>query len=154
AVACAGYFTRNVAISTDSKKLMSSSLPWRQQEAAIDLAFPQRINRIVAVVDATTPEGAEEAAGALVDALSPRTDGIQAVERIDGRESSDRNGILFPSRDEVRRNTADLISAQPFLGTLAADPTLRGVLRTLSQSLEGVRLGRAKLDDMRPALAA
>ena len=52
------------------------------------------------------------------------------------------------------RNTADLISAQPFLGTLAADPTLRGVFRTLSQSLEGVRLGKAKLDDLRPALAA
>src|SRR5262249_58068767 len=101
AVACAGYFTRNVAISTDSKKLMSSSLPWRQQEAAIDLAFPQRINRIVAVVDATTPEGAEEAAGALVDALSPRTDVIQTVERIDGSEFFERNGILFLSLDEV-----------------------------------------------------
>src|SRR5262249_25544105 len=56
--------------------------------------------------------------------------------------------------DEVQRDTADLISAQPFLGTLAADPTLRGILRTLSQSLEGVRLGKAKLNDLEPALAA
>jgi hypothetical protein len=154
AAACAGYFTRHVAISTDSKKLMSDSLPWRQQEAAIDLAFPQRINRIVAVLDAATPEAADEAAGALVKALSPRTDVIRTVERIDGDEFFERNGILFLSLDEVRRDTADLISAQPFLGTLAADPTLRGVLRTLSQSLEGVRLKRAKLDDLRPALAA
>ena len=38
--------------------------------------------------------------------------------------------------------------------TLAADPTLRGVFRTLSQSLEGVRLGKAKLEDLKPALAA
>jgi hopanoid biosynthesis associated RND transporter like protein HpnN len=154
AAVCAGYFTRHVAISTDSKKLMSDSLPWRQQEAAIDLAFPQRINRIVAVVDAATPEAADEAAGALTKALTPRKDVIQTVERIDGDEFFERNGILFLSLDEVRRDTADLISAQPFLGTLAADPTLRGVLRTLSQSLEGVRLGRAKLDDLRPALAA
>jgi hopanoid biosynthesis associated RND transporter like protein HpnN len=56
--------------------------------------------------------------------------------------------------DEVQHSTADLISAQPFLGTLAADPTLRGVFRALSQSLEGVRLGKAKLEDLKPALAA
>jgi uncharacterized protein len=148
-----GYFAHNVAISTDSKKLMSSSLPWRQQEAAIDRAFPQRINRILAVIDAATPEAADEAAEALVHALAPRTDLLQAVERVDG-EFFARNGILFLGLDEVRRDTADLISAQPFLGTLAADPTLRGVARTLSQSLEGVRLKRAKLEDMRPALAS
>jgi hypothetical protein len=150
---CAGYFVQHVAISTDSKKLMSTSLPWRQQEFAIDAAFPQRINRIVAVIDATTPEAADAAADALVKALAPRTDVIQTVERFDG-EFFEKNGILFLSLDEVRQNTADLISAQPFLGTLAADPTLRGVVRTLSQSLEGVRLGRAKVDDMRPALAS
>ncbi len=149
----ASYFAQHVAISTDSKKLMSTSLPWRQQEFAIDAAFPQRINRIVAVIDATTPEAADEAADALVKELAPRSDVIQTVERIDN-EFFARNGVLFLGLDEVRRDTADLISAQPFLGTLAADPTLRGVLRTLSQSLEGVRLGRAKLDDMRPALAS
>jgi len=54
----------------------------------------------------------------------------------------------------VRRNTAELISAQPFLGTLAADPTLRGVPRTLSQSIEGVRLGKSNFEDLTPALAA
>src|SRR5262249_42864636 len=64
------------------------------------------------------------------------------------------DGILLLSLDEVQHSTADLISAQPFLGTLAVDPTLRGVFRTLSQSLEGVRLGKAKLEDLKPAFAA
>jgi hopanoid biosynthesis associated RND transporter like protein HpnN len=150
----AGYFTRHFAITTDSKKLMSSSLPWRQQQVMLDRAFPQRINIIVAVIDATTPEGADNAADALVKELSPRTDVIRAVTRVDGGDFFERNGILYRSLDEVRKDTADMISAEPFLGTLAADPTLRGVLRTLSQALEGVRLGRAKLEDLRPAFAA
>src|SRR5262249_15592683 len=137
----------------DSKKLMSDSLPWRQQEAMIDRAFPERINRILAVIDGATPEAADHAAEALVKELAPRSDVFHTVERADS-EFFERNGILFLSLDEVRPTTADLISAQPFLGTLAADPTLRGVLRTLSQSLEGVRLGRAKLDDLRPALTS
>jgi hopanoid biosynthesis associated RND transporter like protein HpnN len=148
------YFTRHFAITSDSNKLMSSSLPWRQQELMLDRAFPQRIDRIVAVIDATTPEAADNAADALVQELSWRSDVIRTISRADGGEFFERNGILFRSLDEVQRDTADLISAQPFLGTLAADPTLRGIFRALSQSLEGVRLGKAKLDDLRPALAA
>jgi uncharacterized protein len=148
------YFSRHFVITTDSNKLLSSSLPWRQQEMMLDAAFPQRIDRIVAVIDATTPEAADNAADALVHALASRSDLIRSVSRPDGGEFFERNGVLYLSLDEVRSATADLISAQPFLGTLAADPSLRGIFRTLSQSLEGVRLEKAKLEDLGPALVA
>ncbi len=154
ALLSAGYLTRHFAITTDSNKLLSSSLPWRQQEIRLDRAFPQRIDQIIAVIDATTPEAAEEAAAALVKDLAPRSDLFRTISRPDGGEFFAQNGILFRTVDEVRRDTSELITAQPFLGTLAADPTLRGVLRTLSQSIEGVRLGKAKLEDLRPALVA
>jgi uncharacterized protein len=154
AIASASYFARHVVVTTDMNQLMSSSLPWRQQEIKLDLAFPQRVDRILVVIVAVTPEAAADAADALVNELTPRSDVIQTISRIDGGEFFERNGILFRSLDEVRRDTSDLISAQPFLGTLAADPTLRGVFRALSQSLEGVRLGKATLDDLRPALTA
>src|ERR1700739_2445494 len=154
AIASAGYFTRHFAISTDSKQLLSSSLPWRQQEAMLNAQFPQRIDQLIAVIDAATPEAADDAADALVNELASRPDLIRKVSRPDSGEFFERNGILFLSVNEVRRATADLISAEPFLGTLAADPTLRGVFRTFSQSLEGVRLGKAKLDSLTPALDA
>ena len=67
AAVSASYFTRHFAITTDSKKLLSSSLPWRQQEMMLEHAFPQRIDQIIAVIDATTPEAADEAADALVN---------------------------------------------------------------------------------------
>ncbi|HWL73877.1 MAG TPA: hypothetical protein VNQ74_08400 [Burkholderiaceae bacterium] len=154
AIASASYFTAHFVITSDTNKLISSSLPWRQQEVMLDLAFPHRVDRIVTVIEATTPEAAASAADALVNELSPRLDVIRTISQVEGSEFFERNGILFRSLDEVRRDTSDLISAQPFLGTLAVDPTLRGVFRTLSQSLEGVRLGKAKLDDLSPALAA
>src|SRR6266446_6577745 len=154
AVVSATYFTRHFAIITDSKELLSSSLPWRQQERMLHDAFPQRIDQIIAVIDASTPEAADDAADALVNGLASRPDVIRSVSRPDGGEFFERDGILLLGLDEVQHSTADLISAQPFLGTLAADPTLRGVFRTLSQSLEGVRLGKAKLEDLEPAFAA
>ena len=70
------YLSRHIAIDTDSSKLLSSSLPWRQQENRLNELFPQQTDRIIAVVDATTAEGAEEAATALADALAPQSDAI------------------------------------------------------------------------------
>src|SRR5271165_44355 len=147
------YISRHIAINTDSSKLLSSSLPWRQLENKLNEDFPQRTDRIIAVIDATTPEAADEAAGALVDALAPQSDVIRTVSRPDG-EFFARNGILFETVDEVRRDMAQLIKAEPFLGTLAADPTLRGILGDVSQSLEGVRLKKTTLEDLTSAFAA
>src|SRR5260221_32976 len=79
---------------------------------------------------------------------------MRSGSRPDGGEFFERDGILLLGLDEVQHSTSDLMSAQPFLGTLAAEPTLRGVFRALSQSLEGVRLGKAKLEDLEPAFAA
>jgi uncharacterized protein len=154
AVLAGTYVARHIAINTDSGTLLSSSLPWRQQEIKLNDLFPQRTDLIVAVVDATTPEAADEAADALVNALAPQTNVIRAVNRPDGGEFFARNGILFLSVDDVRKNMDQLIKAEPFLGTLALDPSLRGILGAISQSLEGVRLKKTTLEDLKPALVA
>ena len=154
AVLAGGYVARHIAINTDSGKLLSSSLPWRQQEIRLNHLFPLRTDLIIAVIDATTPEGADEAADALVKALAPETNVIRAISRPDGGEFFARNGVLFLSVDDVRRNMDQLIKAEPFLGTLALDPTLRGILGAISQSLEGVRHNKTTLEDLRPALVA
>ena len=154
AVLAGGYVARHIAINTDSGTLLSSSLPWRQQEIKLNQLFPQRTDLIVAVIDATTPEAADEAADALVKALADRTDVIRNISRPDGGEFFARDGVLFLSVDDVRRNMDQLIKAEPFLGTLALDPTLRGILGAISQSLEGVRLKKTTLEDLKPALVA
>jgi uncharacterized protein len=153
AVLAGGYVARHIAINTDSGKLLSSSLPWRQQEIKLNALFPQRTDLIVAVIDATTPEAADEAADALAKALAPQANVIRAISRPDGGDFFARNGILFLSVDDVRRNMDELIKAEPFLGTLALDPTLRGILGAISQSLEGVRLKKTTFEDIEPAVS-
>ena len=56
----------------------------------------------------------------------------------------ERNGLLFLSTAEVTRATEQLIRAQPFLATLAADPTLRGLAHALSFIPAGVKAGRVE----------
>jgi uncharacterized protein len=154
AIVAGVYVSRHIAINTDSSKLLSSSLPWRQQEERLNQLFPQRTDLITAVIDATTPEAADEAADALAKALIDQKDVVRAVTRPDGGEFFARNGILFLGVDDVRRNMDELIKAEPFLGTLALDPTLRGILGAISQSLEGVRLKKTTLEDIEPAVSA
>src|SRR5262245_41704046 len=62
AVISGSYFAGHFVITSDTNKLISNSLPWRQLEVLLDLAFPHRVDRIAAVIDATTPEAADNAA--------------------------------------------------------------------------------------------
>src|SRR5262249_21534866 len=95
AVVSATYATRQFPIVPDSKELLSSSLAWRQQERMLHDAFPQRIDQIIAVIDASTPEAADDAADALVKGLASRSDVIRSVSRPDGGEFFERDGILL-----------------------------------------------------------
>src|SRR6202042_3260589 len=79
AVVAGGYVARHIAINTDSGKLLSSSLPWRQQEIKLNELFPQRTDLIVAVIDATTPEVFFEAADAPINALAGQKDVIRNI---------------------------------------------------------------------------
>src|SRR5205085_6996196 len=45
------HVVTHFAIDTDVSKLISPDLPWRQREAALDRAFPQRTDLIAVVID-------------------------------------------------------------------------------------------------------
>src|SRR5262245_31092845 len=92
AVVSGGYFAGHFVITSDTNKLISNSLPWRQLEVLLDRAFPHRVDRIVAVIDATTPEAADSATDALVNELSPRSDVIRTISRVDDGELFERDG--------------------------------------------------------------
>lgn len=131
------------ALDTDVAKLFPPDLAWRQSEQAIAEAFPQFSDRIAVVVDGVTPEVAERAAARLAEALSAMPGRFTAVSRPDADSFFRRNAFLFLDTSEVREATERVIAAQPLLGTLAADPSLRGVARALELAAEGMARGEA-----------
>ena len=136
------YAAQNFAMTTDTEALISPNVAWRQNEAAMDRAFPQNTDTILVVIDGATPELAESAAGRLTDALSADKRAFKHVERPDGGPFFDREGLLFQSQAEVRATTDQILAAQGFLGPLAADPSLRGVMTSLSALATGVQQGQ------------
>ena len=130
-------------------------LPWRQREIAFERAFPQFSDLLVAVIDADTPEQADETAADLAAALAADTSAFRL------RPPARR--LALPARPTgccswTQNRSAALmdrtIDAQPFLGQLVADPSARGLFAALNLLAMGVERGEANLEPMRPALEA
>lgn len=141
-------------LTSDVTRLFPQDLSWRVNERAMDAAFPDRIDVIAVVVDAPQPALADRAAEAMAEALRAQPGVFRNVRRPDAGPFFERNAALFLSLDEVRDLTERLIEAQPLLGTLAADPSLRGVAELLRTAMEGVNRGDANLEQLANPLRA
>jgi uncharacterized protein len=149
----AWYTDQNFAMNTDSEQLIDAKVGWRMRQAHFDAAFPQQSNLTLVVIDGATPELAEAAAARLTAKLVANPTLFSHVRRPDGGAFFNRNGLLYLPLKDVQDTTQQLIKAQPFLGGLAADPSLRGIMTNLSNALLGVSAGQAKLADFDLALA-
>ena len=140
------YTARHFAMTSDSLELISPDVSWRRNKARFDKAFPAQSDLIVVVVDGATPELAESGAAKLAALLSSRTDLFRSVRRPDRGSFFEHSGILLLPIAEISALTSQLIAAQPFLGPLAQDPSLRGVMSSLSIALLGVAQGQTRLE--------
>src|SRR6185437_14039890 len=162
-VAIAGLALAGVAIAfamthfsltTNEDELLSPKLPYRQAETRLSHLFPGLDPQIVVVVDAATPELAEQSAAALADKLAADRAHFTSVRRPDGGPFWAREGLLFQSTADVQSSMKQLVAAEPFLGPMAADPSLRGLTGSLSTALQGVTSGQAQLSSLSPAMGA
>ena len=142
------YCASHIAIDTNSTRLIAEEVAWRKREIAFDAAFPQRADLIAVVIDGASPELAEQSTAALAQRLSNQIGLFRAVWRPDGGAFFDRAGLLFESTAELSQTTQRLIAAQPLLGSLAADPSVRGLMDALSLLMEGVEAEPTRLDEL------
>jgi uncharacterized protein len=142
------YTVRHFAIDTNVNNLISRDLPWRKRELEYQAAFPQNTKLILVVVEGPTPEQTAAATRALAQGLSNKPAVFRSVEEEGGGAFFQRNRLLFLPTGQVARATGQLANAEPIIGVLAKDPSLRGLVRALSYGLEGVKLDRLSLDDL------
>lgn len=150
--AMAYYVSGHFAMTTDTQVLLSPKLPWRVRQTALNEAFPQQNPDIVVVVDGQTPELSETAASMLAASLGNDTTSFRSVQQPDGTPFWAHNRLLFASTEDVKKVTAQVVKVQPFLGSLASDPSLRGLADTLSLIAKGVNNGETSVQDLRTPL--
>lgn len=151
-ILCVGmtrYVKGHFAMTTETAALLSPDLPWRVREAAFQAAFPPDASNIVVVVDGQTPELSESAAARLAASLAAQPKLFHSVQRPDGGPFWAHNRLLYASTQDVKSTVSELLKAQPFLGPMASDPSLRGITDTLSLTMEGLSNGQASPADLR-----
>jgi len=153
AAAAAVYAASHLAIDTDIERMLPSNVAWRQNERALDDAFPQNNNLLVAVIDARTPDLAEKAAAELAEKMRGEPQLFTHVRQPDGGPFFDRNGLLYLSPEELDKVSQQLIAAQPLIGSLAHDPSLRGLFDALATFVSGAGTDTEKIAQLDPTLS-
>ena len=139
------YASGHFSMTADTAALISPKLKWRQDSLRLDQAFPQNSDITAVVIDGQTPELAEAAADRLAPALQAHPDQFLSVRRPTGGPFFEKEGLLLLPLPEVQATINQLMTAQGFLGPLAADPSLRGVMNALDTAAIGVQHGQANL---------
>jgi hopanoid biosynthesis associated RND transporter like protein HpnN len=151
-ILCGIYFVDNLRINTSNTDMLSEDLPFRQNQQAASDAFPQLSDNILIVVEGVVPDVADESAIRLAAALAERDDVFNRVLDLAGLDFFRRNGLLFLDFDELEDLTFRLAQAQPFLGALSADPTLRGFANMMGLAIKEIGGGGDTGFDMTRAL--
>lgn len=151
AAASSVYVVGHFRINTDVSKLIDTEPQWSALSNAMDRAFPQRDQTILAVVEAGAPELANAAANALAAGLQGASHAgrIGAVSQPGGGPLFEHDGLLFPPQNAVADTTSQLARARPLINTLAHDPSVTGLATTLSTLLgTPLQSGQVKLPDI------
>ena len=152
-VALAGWYAAgHLAIDTDIDKLLPRDVAWRQNDLALDKAFPENSNLLAIVIDGASGSLADAAAQRLVDKLAAEPQLFRYVRRPDGGPFFEQNGLLFLSVKELQALSDQLVAAQALIGSLSADPSLRGLFDTLKLFVEAASRGDVGIEKLEPTL--
>ena len=135
------YTANNLGINTDTAEMLSETLPFRRNYNAFKTAFPQYDDALLIVIDASTPELAQEASKALAAQLENRSDLFLSVYVPGGNRFFQKHGLMYLSSAELQDLADNLAQIQPFLGRLTRDQSLRGLFSMLTAGMDAVMKG-------------
>ncbi len=128
----------NLGLDADVGNMVSAELPVRKALHKYRQAFPQYTDLMVLVVEGQTAEFVDDATAALAARLEQHQRLFQSVY-LPGHDSFfETHALLYLSLDELLQLTDQLAAAQPILGKLTADFSLRGLFNTLATVIENV----------------
>jgi hypothetical protein len=122
-----------LGLHSNEDALFSKSVGYAHLRENFRQAFPALVDPVLVVIDGQTVDQAREAADALRARLRAQPELFPTVFEPGGGPFFDHQGLLYLEPDEVADLVDRLVEVQPYLGTLARDGSLRGLLSLLSQ---------------------
>jgi hypothetical protein len=135
------YTANNLGINTDTAEMLSETLPFRRNYKTFKTAFPQYDDALLIVIDAETPELAQDASAALAAQLESKSDLFLLVYLPGGDTFFQKHGLMYLTPTELQDLADNLAQIQPFLGRLTRDQTLRGLFSMLTAGVDAAMEG-------------
>lgn len=146
------YSIKNLAINTNTAEMLSPDLPFQQNQARFNQAFPEDATTIILVVEAETPEESSQAANHLVEQLDKENDRFESVYIPTDNAFFRQQALLYLDQKDLDNFAQKLTDAQPFIGHLAQNYHLEGLFGIIGQALN--RHDHALPMDLNPILLA
>ena len=128
------YAKRHLRVDTDTAEMLAKDLPFRVAYSQYKNAFPSEIDTILILIEAPTPELADEATRMLAKHLQRETV-FKTVYIPGGGQFFEENGLLYLSVSELEELVDNLASAQPLLSKLSQDYSLHGLFSVIGEAL-------------------
>jgi uncharacterized protein len=130
------YTAGNLRVDTDTTDILSPNLPFQQDRQRFLKAFPQDDQAILVVVDAIAPEQTTNALSYLGEQFRKEKQQITSVYIPGEGAYFDKHGLLYLGLDDLKELAAKLTEAQPFIGTLSEDNSLKGLFSIIELALD------------------
>ncbi|HSS45859.1 MAG TPA: MMPL family transporter [Burkholderiales bacterium] len=130
------YTATHLSLDTDPTEMLDPQLRFRQLEIDLQKAFPQFSDVIVVVIEGDSAGHADSASQKLIAQLKQETKALESIYDPEQTSFFSQNGLLYLDKKELLQLSDRLTEAAPFLGTLAQDPSLRGLFTVLGRALD------------------
>lgn len=130
------YTINNLGINTNPSDLLSPDLPFQKNRLRIESEFPDDAGIIILAVDAQTPEETSQTAIKLAQALIDQPDAFISAYVPTENDFFRQQALLFLEPPELEKLGSKLTDAQPFIGYLAQNYHLEGLLYIVTQALQ------------------
>lgn len=129
------YTMEHLKVNTNTAELISPDMPFQRNRIALEQAFPQDIGTILLLVEGDTPESTAAAVKRTTQQLRGNPADFTSVYVPTEGDFLARNGLLYLSMNELEDLTNQLAKAQPFIGRLSKDNSLRGLFGIVGEAL-------------------
>jgi len=130
------YTLDHLKVNTNTGDIISLDLPFQKNRLALERAFPQDIGTALLLVEGPTPEATAAAVRKIATLARADQAHFSSVYVPDEGDFFARNGLLYLGLDDLENLTNQLANAQPFIGRLSRDNTLRGLFGIVAEALE------------------
>ena len=115
------YIAQNLTMNTDTRDMLSEELSWRQLDMQYENLFPHVVDTLVLVIEAKTPDEAEDSAIKLERKLKQNQALFKTIFYLKGEEFIRDSALLYMDTEELYEFSDNMARYQPFLARLLAD---------------------------------